>query len=201
MPWLAQLHLLHDVRVRRLLNPPQGGRRPSAFTTQWSELCPVFQTLMTSSSPRAPALPCALSCMLRACAVAARLRTEKLKLSTSVLCVQQADVLFLSDMAAYMHNEGDAKDLPHAPLNHLLWWSWNPNSGDTGGLVQDDWATVRCEYLLPMYLHQYIHNCGAMADFRPGRLDHGAPLRQIWLSLHGAAQHLTLPFECTNLHG
>ena len=56
--------------------------------------------------------------------------------------LQQADVLFLSDMAAYMHNEGDAKDLPHAPLNHLAWWSWNPNSGDTGGLVQDDWATV-----------------------------------------------------------
>src|SRR5262249_36158051 len=22
------------------------------------------------------------------------------------------------------------------------WWSWNPNSGDTGGIVQDDWQTV-----------------------------------------------------------
>jgi aryl-phospho-beta-D-glucosidase BglC (GH1 family) len=22
------------------------------------------------------------------------------------------------------------------------WWSWNPNSGDTGGILQDDWMTV-----------------------------------------------------------
>ena len=22
------------------------------------------------------------------------------------------------------------------------WWSWNPNSGDTGGILQDDWTTV-----------------------------------------------------------
>ncbi len=23
------------------------------------------------------------------------------------------------------------------------WWSWNPNSGDTGGVLEDDWTTVR----------------------------------------------------------
>ena len=23
------------------------------------------------------------------------------------------------------------------------WWSWNPNSGDTGGILQDDWVTVQ----------------------------------------------------------
>ncbi len=22
------------------------------------------------------------------------------------------------------------------------WWSWNPNSGDTGGILADDWTTV-----------------------------------------------------------
>src|SRR5262249_25040962 len=22
------------------------------------------------------------------------------------------------------------------------WWSWNPNSGDTGGILNDDWTTV-----------------------------------------------------------
>ncbi|MEM9139813.1 MAG: Calx-beta domain-containing protein, partial [Pseudomonadota bacterium] len=25
----------------------------------------------------------------------------------------------------------------------FAWWSWNPNSGDTGGYVLDDWVTVR----------------------------------------------------------
>ncbi len=57
--------------------------------------------------------------------------------------MQQADVLFLSDMASYMKNEGAASNFPHANLLHLLWWSFNPNSGDTGGIVQDDWLTVR----------------------------------------------------------
>lgn len=23
-----------------------------------------------------------------------------------------------------------------------IWWSWNPNSGDTGGILKDDWVTV-----------------------------------------------------------
>jgi endoglucanase len=23
-----------------------------------------------------------------------------------------------------------------------IWWSWNPNSADTGGILQDDWVTV-----------------------------------------------------------
>jgi hypothetical protein len=56
--------------------------------------------------------------------------------------LQQADVLFLSDMAKYMKNDPAAAVYPHATLSHLMWWSWNPNSGDTGGIVQDDWLTV-----------------------------------------------------------
>ena len=24
----------------------------------------------------------------------------------------------------------------------FIYWSWNPNSGDTGGLVADDWRTL-----------------------------------------------------------
>ena len=30
----------------------------------------------------------------------------------------------------------------HAPAGGLFWWSWNANSGDTGGLVGEDWAAV-----------------------------------------------------------
>ncbi len=25
---------------------------------------------------------------------------------------------------------------------HWTFWSWNPNSGDTGGILKDDWQTV-----------------------------------------------------------
>ncbi len=40
-------------------------------------------------------------------------------------------------------------------VNGISWafWSWNPNSGDTGGIVQDDWATVnqaKMAYLRPI---------------------------------------------------
>jgi hypothetical protein len=35
------------------------------------------------------------------------------------------------------------------------WWSWSPNSGDTGGILQDDWKTVdqnKVQGLLPLEL-------------------------------------------------
>lgn len=30
---------------------------------------------------------------------------------------------------------------------HSFYWSWNPNSGDTGGILNDDWTTVRNDKL------------------------------------------------------
>ena len=33
------------------------------------------------------------------------------------------------------------------------YWSWNPNSGDTGGILADDWKTVnqnKMAYLTPV---------------------------------------------------
>ena len=56
---------------------------------------------------------------------------------------QQADVLFLADMGEYLRNDPSTAAYPHAPIQNLFWWSWNPNSGDTGGVVQNDWLTVR----------------------------------------------------------
>jgi aryl-phospho-beta-D-glucosidase BglC (GH1 family) len=36
-----------------------------------------------------------------------------------------------------------ASGLPAGKLGpSWTWWSWNPNSGDTGGILQDDWKTV-----------------------------------------------------------
>lgn len=47
------------------------------------------------------------------------------------------DLVWARALADYM----DALDIP------WMWWSLNPNSGDTGGLYQDDWRTVRPEVL------------------------------------------------------
>lgn len=64
-------------------------------------------------------------------------------------CMQDADVAFMRDMAAYMRVDDTANDGMHGPIRHMVWWDWNPNSGDTGGLVNDGWTVVRdsCDML------------------------------------------------------
>ncbi len=52
----------------------------------------------------------------------------------------------MADMGAYMHNEGAAADGRHTQMQNLCWWSWNPNSWDTGGIMEDDWLTVSHSY-------------------------------------------------------
>ncbi|CAL5222763.1 g5175 [Coccomyxa viridis] len=59
------------------------------------------------------------------------------------------DIAMLADMAKYMHNDYSSlpagygpASFPHANLPHLFWWDWNPNSGDTGGIVENDWLTI-----------------------------------------------------------
>lgn len=41
------------------------------------------------------------------------------------------------------------------------YWCWNPDSGDTGGLVLDDWKTFRPEkdkYLQPIKFDLFFNN-------------------------------------------
>ncbi|BDA41281.1 probable endoglucanase E1 [Coccomyxa sp. Obi] len=59
------------------------------------------------------------------------------------------DIAMLADMARYMRNDYSslgsgysAANFPHANLPNLYWWDWNANSGDTGGIVQNDWLTI-----------------------------------------------------------
>lgn len=51
------------------------------------------------------------------------------------------------------YGQGDGRDkvwqdalvdyLLEKGMTDFFYWSWNPNSGDTGGVLQDDWQTVR----------------------------------------------------------
>jgi endoglucanase len=60
--------------------------------------------------------------------------------------VDPKDAPWLKALTAYMggdFNNNGTSDL--APGNKgISWtyWSWNPNSGDTGGILADDWTTV-----------------------------------------------------------
>jgi aryl-phospho-beta-D-glucosidase BglC (GH1 family) len=57
----------------------------------------------------------------------------------------EVDKPFLRDFVKYMNNTGDARDGKHNKIGNWFYWSWNPNSGDTGGLVENDWLTVEWE--------------------------------------------------------
>lgn len=53
------------------------------------------------------------------------------------------------------YGQGNAKDktwqdklvdyMIERRITNYFYWSWNPNSGDTGGILQDDWRTLRAD--------------------------------------------------------
>lgn len=51
------------------------------------------------------------------------------------------DLDSMRDIANYFNNH-DAVDGRHKAIKHWFYWSWNPNSGDTGGLVDDHWKDI-----------------------------------------------------------
>jgi chitinase len=54
------------------------------------------------------------------------------------------DLAWAQQIVAYMSGDIDAdgdKDVA-GPGASFAYWSWNPNSGDTGGILADDWRTV-----------------------------------------------------------
>ena len=71
--------------------------------------------------------------------------------------VDPKDAIWLEAITSYisgdLNNDG-TRDTP-AGNQDISWtyWSWNPNSGDTGGILADDWKTVnqnKMAYLTPV---------------------------------------------------
>jgi aryl-phospho-beta-D-glucosidase BglC (GH1 family) len=60
-----------------------------------------------------------------------------------------SDRLWLDKLVTYLQGDLDGNgtnDLPAGQLGHSwTYWSWNPNSGDTGGILKDDWVSVQTE--------------------------------------------------------
>mmetsp|Transcript_3804 Transcript_3804/g.10936 ORF Transcript_3804/g.10936 Transcript_3804/m.10936 type:complete len:758 (-) Transcript_3804:1267-3540(-) len=65
----------------------------------------------------------------------------------------------------YFKAEGSANDGRHEAIDAWYWWSWNANSGDTGGVVDDDWKSViwqKVSYMGRMGLTPwYASKCGS----------------------------------------
>lgn len=56
----------------------------------------------------------------------------------------------LINLANFITRLGEGKPAQQS----WFYWSWNPNSGNTGGILKDDWATVDCNKV--NYLKQYL---------------------------------------------
>lgn len=56
------------------------------------------------------------------------------------------DIAWFEKITAYLSGDFDADGDRDAGANdpgiNWTWWSWNPNSGDTGGILKDDWTSV-----------------------------------------------------------
>jgi hypothetical protein len=52
------------------------------------------------------------------------------------------DLQFYESLRRYIKLEGDADDGRHTAIQNVFWWCFNANSGDTKGIVLDDWTTI-----------------------------------------------------------
>lgn len=74
------------------------------------------------------------------------------------------DVAWLSKLKSYLAGDYDANGTVDVGAGKQgfgwTWWSWNPNSGDTGGILKDDWTSVQT---------------GKVASLQPLMFDFDAP--------------------------
>jgi aryl-phospho-beta-D-glucosidase BglC (GH1 family) len=64
-----------------------------------------------------------------------------------------SDQQWYQQFTAYLANTSSSAGSAGRAGISWTWWSWNPDSGDTGGILQDDWQTVnqnKLQGLLPI---------------------------------------------------
>ncbi len=59
----------------------------------------------------------------------------------------EVDQAWAEAIVSYLDGDFDGDGSRDIPADQAgmswAWWSWNPNSGDTGGILEDDWNTIR----------------------------------------------------------
>lgn len=61
---------------------------------------------------------------------------------TGCFLTDPRDLNFYNDLIPYIQNTGTAADGKHNAFAGSVWWAWNNNALDTGGLVSTDWTTI-----------------------------------------------------------
>uniref|UniRef100_A0A383VFK3 Glycoside hydrolase family 5 domain-containing protein n=1 Tax=Tetradesmus obliquus TaxID=3088 RepID=A0A383VFK3_TETOB len=60
---------------------------------------------------------------------------------------EETDKVWLQDFADYAFARGAAAAYNKVPLNGWMWWAYNENSGDTGGIVTNQWQDLHWDKL------------------------------------------------------
>ncbi len=63
-----------------------------------------------------------------------------------------ADPYYTQDVATLVNIANFMNKL--TPTSNWFYWDWNPNSGNTGGILKDDWRTIDCNKV--NYLKKYL---------------------------------------------
>ena len=61
---------------------------------------------------------------------------------TGSMLTNPQDLSFYNDLIPYIQNTGQGVDGKHNAFAGSIWWAWNNNALDTGGLVGSDWTTI-----------------------------------------------------------
>ncbi|MCC8432068.1 cellulase family glycosylhydrolase [Reyranella aquatilis] len=109
--------------------------------------------------------------------------------------VDPKDAPWLEAITSYLggdfNNDGTSDLAPGQKGPSWTFWSWNPNSGDTGGILNDNWNTVnqtKMGYLTPIE-YQFHEDA-------PGDGSSGGPTASFVLTLSEAAtQEVTVDYQ------
>jgi aryl-phospho-beta-D-glucosidase BglC (GH1 family) len=61
-----------------------------------------------------------------------------------------ADQQWYQQLTAYLGNTASTSSIANPAGMSWTFWSWNPDSGDTGGILQNDWQTVNQNKVQPL---------------------------------------------------
>lgn len=70
-----------------------------------------------------------------------------------------------------MLDAGDGNDGQHNTITNVFWWAWNANSGDTKGIVEQDWLTInwnKIDWMTSVGLTPWYANQGSGSSSNSG---------------------------------
>lgn len=108
------------------------------------------------------------------------------------------DLVWLDKITAYLSGDLDANGTHDIAAGQQgiswTWWSWNPNSGDTGGILQDDWTSVNTAKLAELQPIQFSLDGSTVTPGTTG--DAHVALFTVTLSAASASE-VTVDFSTT----